>query len=224
MQFDELRDEQFRHAVALDDAANALAGRHQPALSKLACVPIGAAPTMPQAPRVPSASTACDHFGPSGRFHREIGASSSDLLNRRDRIFALGVHGMRGAKLLGERKPCRHDIDRDDRCRADNARRHHRAQADAAGAEGSETLAGPDLQRVHHRTRAGLNAAAERSEPFQRRVLWHFDHRALMRERISAERGLAKKMVVHRSCAIVAHRGRAVLRAPPKHSGWPLAQ
>jgi hypothetical protein len=53
VQLDQLRDKKLRHATRMH-----LPKDIKPPMSKLAAVPIGAAPTMPQLPRVPSASPA----------------------------------------------------------------------------------------------------------------------------------------------------------------------
>src|SRR5262249_42967000 len=65
-----------------------------------------------------------------------------------------------------------------------------------------------DAKRVHHRTGAGLQTAAERSQQRERQGFCDLDQIALGSERIGRERGLAEKVsayiVLRKSVAAVA--------------------
>src|SRR5207253_2849003 len=70
--------------------------------------------------------------------------------------------------------------------------------------EAREAAARAYRERIDYRARAGLDAAAERAEQFERRFLRHLDRVVLARERVARERRLREEMIVQRLAGCVA--------------------
>ena len=77
-------------------------------------------------------------------------------------------------------------------------RRHGDRKAERADAEDRQRLARRQLEIVENGARAGLDAAAQRTEQLQRRIVRHLDRIDLARQRIGGKRRLREEMVVQR--------------------------
>src|SRR5258707_6552283 len=83
---------------------------------------------------------------------------------------------MRRAQFRCQFQPIWTDIDADNRCTADNARSHDRAQAYRTGTKYSNTAACMWSKRIDHTTSTCLNTTAERTQDIQGHILAHFHH------------------------------------------------
>jgi hypothetical protein len=89
---------------------------------------------------------------------------------------------VRGAEFARELEAGWDDVDGDDGGRADGASRHHRTEPHRSRAGDSEARSSADAQRPPHRARTGLDAAAQRAEQLQRRVIADLDGVDLVRD------------------------------------------
>ncbi|MNI44519.1 hypothetical protein D3C73_988990 [compost metagenome] len=117
---------------------------------------------------------------------------------------------MGGTQLHGQLQPRGHHVDGDDGGGTGDLGRHHRAQADRTGAIAGEAAARSHLQRVEHRPRTSLDAAAQRAEQLQRRIVRHLDRVDLARQRKRGERRLCKEVIVQRLALCIGDGGMAV--------------
>jgi hypothetical protein len=179
--------------------------------SNAASVPTFGAPTIPQVPRIPSASTAC--LRTSGRpLLSSVKSAPPPVISCAaatgsvSRLFTTCV----APSSFGQVKAARRYIDGDDPGRACKTRRHHGAETDGPCAEHSEAGACGYFERIEHRTGAGLDSAAERAEQLKGRFLGNLHDVALVGHCIGAKRGLTKEMVVQCVPMAVVARSRAV--------------
>ena len=129
----------------------------------------------------------------SGGVERVVGTSAGDPSDLVDRIGLRSVDRVGGAQFPGQLESGRNHVDCDDGGRAGDVGRHDRAEADGARAGDDEAGAGADAQRTQHRAGAGLDAAAQRAEQLQRRVVADLDGVGLVGDGEGGEGGLARR-------------------------------
>jgi hypothetical protein len=102
------------------------------------------------------------------------------------------------AQFAREIEARRIDVHRDDRGGARDLGRHDRAQAHRPGTKGHEAGAGMDLERIQDRACSGLDTATQRPDQFERYILGHAHHIALVGQGIFGEGGLPEEVIRHR--------------------------
>src|SRR6202023_4336266 len=92
---------------------------------------------------------------------------------------------------------CVHDVCAREGRSSNHTCRQHASASNCARAEGGETCTRSHIQRIHYGPGSGLNAAAERTEAFERRVTPDLDHVAFIGECVCRKRRLPEKVIVN---------------------------
>ena len=151
------------------------------------------------------------HFRPACGFQRKIHAAVGDGLHRRHGIFIFAVNGVGGAQIPRQRQAGFINIHGDKGGGTAKFGGQQSAQAHRSGAPSGKAGSRRHFQHIHHRTCAGLNAAAQRPQIFKRRTGIHFHGIAFAADGIAGKRRLGKKVIVHGSMVMAAHGMAALL-------------
>src|SRR5271154_1546884 len=207
MEFHEVRDERVRHAITLHDAANRKAAEHYSGHFRRLRRYGTESEAALRSERFDSLLVALHATGVIECIAHAARDNLSNLLG--DTYARTSPHRVRCAELPRHRQPRFEHIHGDDRGAAANHRAHHGAEPHGTRAENSDCAARWRMQRIHDRARAGLHAAAEHAENFERRVFAHGNRIALPRDGIIRKRRLAEEVAVDRDAALCERAGFA---------------
>ena len=131
------------------------------------------------------------HDDVGGALHHVIHTAVCNCRNPRGKASPTVVDGVGRTQFPGKFQPATMDVHRDNGLGPDNARGHHRSQADRADAKNGEAGSGPNSQRVHHRADSGLQAATQGRQQLQWKHSGHFHYIAHRCQGVCGKRGLA---------------------------------
>ena len=206
VQIDQTWDEDVRDTVALDDAAQASAKQDAVHVDRTLRPRWRDADQSANARQGERIDRLAKNLGLAGAFERVVEAAFPDLVDGFDRIALGRVDRVRGPQLARQPETRGVGIDGDDRATTGDVRAQHGGEPHRSAAEDRDRRAGSRVERVHDRTRPGLDPAAERAQQLERNVVRNLDRVALAGQRVRRERRLVEEVAVHDLVALAQRR------------------